>query len=74
MVSSYDTIPLHSVTDNRALSRIRYDERLLKMTGLPREKLPDLVPAGHRLLDIVGLAVARFAERFAGFIGRRRKR
>lgn len=26
------------------------------------------------LLDIVGLAVARFAERFASFIGRRRKR
>ena len=26
------------------------------------------------LLDIVGLAVARFAERFASFMGRRRKR
>jgi cardiolipin synthase len=26
------------------------------------------------LLDVVGLAVARFAERFASFIGRRRKR
>ncbi|HEX8818609.1 MAG TPA: FGGY-family carbohydrate kinase [Archangium sp.] len=44
MASSYDTITVHWVTDNRDLSRVRYDERLLKMTGLPREKLPDLVP------------------------------
>ncbi|HEY0093428.1 MAG TPA: FGGY-family carbohydrate kinase, partial [Archangium sp.] len=47
--SSYDTITLHWVTDNRDLQRIRYDERLLKMTGLPREKLPDLVPAASVL-------------------------
>lgn len=43
--SSYDSITLHWVTDNRDLKRINYDERLLQMTGLPREKLPDLVPA-----------------------------
>lgn len=43
--TSHDSITLHWVTDNRELSRIRYDERLLRMTGLPREKLPDLVPA-----------------------------
>jgi xylulokinase len=43
--SSYDSITLHWVTDNRDLQRINYDERLLQMTGLPREKLPDLVPA-----------------------------
>ncbi|WP_375768088.1 FGGY-family carbohydrate kinase [Archangium gephyra] len=47
--SSYDSITLHWVTDNRDLQRIRYDERLLKMTGLPREKLPDLVPAASVL-------------------------
>ena len=47
--SSYDTITLHWVTDNRDLQRIRYDEGLLKMTGLPREKLPDLVPAASVL-------------------------
>ncbi|WNG40356.1 xylulose kinase [Archangium violaceum] len=43
--SSYDSITLHWVTDNRDLKRITYDERLLQMTGMPREKLPDLVPA-----------------------------
>jgi xylulokinase len=44
-VSTHDGITLHWVTDNRDLSRITYDERLLQMVGLPREKLPDLVPA-----------------------------
>ncbi|NMO18910.1 xylulose kinase [Pyxidicoccus fallax] len=43
--ASYDSITLHWVTDNRELSRVTYDERLLEMTGLKREKLPDLVPA-----------------------------
>ncbi|NOK02300.1 MULTISPECIES: FGGY-family carbohydrate kinase [Myxococcus] len=43
--ASYDSITLHWVTDNRALGRIAYDDRLLKMAGLEREKLPDLVPA-----------------------------
>ncbi|WP_224248512.1 xylulokinase [Hyalangium gracile] len=43
--ASYDSIALHWVTDNRAVSKISYDERLLKMTGMHREKLPDLVPA-----------------------------
>ncbi|MCY1014967.1 xylulokinase [Pyxidicoccus sp. MSG2] len=43
--ASYDSITLHWVTDNRELSRVAYDERLLEMTGLQREKLPDLVPA-----------------------------
>ena len=38
--ASYDSIALHWVTDNRNLSRVSYDERLLRMTGLHREKLP----------------------------------
>lgn len=47
--ASVDSITLHWVTDNRELNRVRYDERLLKMTGLQREKLPDLVPAASVL-------------------------
>ncbi|WP_224367614.1 xylulokinase [Hyalangium versicolor] len=43
--ASYDSITLHWVTDNRQLTRVTYDEGLLKMTGLRREHLPDLVPA-----------------------------
>jgi xylulokinase len=42
--ASHDSITLHWVTDNRELSRIHYSERLLKLAGLHREKLPDLVP------------------------------
>jgi len=40
--ASYDSITLHWVTDNRDLDRVRYDETLLKLAGLEREKLPDL--------------------------------
>ncbi|WP_152622795.1 xylulokinase [Archangium violaceum] len=47
--SSFDTITLHWVTDNRDLQRIHYAEQLLQLAGLPREKLPDLVPAASVL-------------------------
>jgi xylulokinase len=43
--ASYDSINVHWVTDNRDLSQVRYDERLLRISGLPREKLPELIPA-----------------------------
>ncbi len=47
--ASYDSIAVHWVTDNRDLSRVGYDERLLRITGLHREKLPELVPAASVL-------------------------
>ena len=40
--ASYDSITCHWVTDNRDLSKVDYHNGLLKMTGLEREKLPDL--------------------------------
>ncbi|MEW6274785.1 MAG: FGGY-family carbohydrate kinase [Bacillota bacterium] len=40
--ATYDSIALHWVTDNRNLSRVRYDPALLRLAGLEREKLPDL--------------------------------
>jgi xylulokinase len=43
--ASFDSINVHWVTDNRDLSQVRYDDRLLRFTGLPREKLPELIPA-----------------------------
>lgn len=43
-VSSFDAITLHWVTDNRRVDDVRYDERLLRMAGLERSKLPELVP------------------------------
>ncbi len=48
--ASYDSIALHWVTDNRDITRIKYDDRLLKMAGIERDKLPDLKHA----VDILG--------------------
>jgi xylulokinase len=47
--ASHDTITLHWVTDNRDIDGIAYDEGLMALAGLEREKLPDLVPTGSVL-------------------------
>ncbi|HDQ04034.1 MAG TPA: xylulose kinase [Deltaproteobacteria bacterium] len=49
-VSTYDSILLYWVTDNRNPSHVVYSEKLLKMTGINRAKLPDLIKA----TDIAG--------------------
>jgi xylulokinase len=43
--ASYDSIAAHWVTDNRHITSIDYDETLLRMSGLERSKLPDIVPS-----------------------------
>ena len=48
--ASYDSITLHWVTDNRDISNIKYDDTLLKIVDLDREKLPEL----KRSIDILG--------------------
>ncbi|MBW2175671.1 MAG: FGGY-family carbohydrate kinase [Deltaproteobacteria bacterium] len=48
--SSYDSITLHWSTDNRDLENIAYHDKLLKMCGMERDKLPDL----KRSIDILG--------------------
>ncbi len=48
--ASYDSIALHWVTDNRDLARVHYDDELLRLAGIDREKLPDLKQA----VDILG--------------------
>jgi xylulokinase len=42
--ASYDSITLHWVTDNRNISKVTYNDTLIRMAGIDREKLPDLVP------------------------------
>jgi xylulokinase len=44
--ASYDSIVAHWVTDNRRITAVAYDDKLLRMSGLERAKLPDLVPSG----------------------------
>ena len=48
--ASYDSIALHWVTDNRDLTKVEYNERLLEITTLEAEKLPEL----KRAVDILG--------------------
>lgn len=42
--ASHDSIVAHWVTDNRRIGAVDYDPGLLRMSGLERAKLPDLVP------------------------------
>ncbi len=62
--ASYDSIAAHWVTDNRHIDSVDYDETLLRMSGLERSKLPDIVPSATimgslqaRAADDLGLAV-----------------
>jgi xylulokinase len=48
--ATYDSILLHWVTDNRDPSHVVYSDKLLKMAGLERSKLPDMIQA----TDILG--------------------
>lgn len=48
--ATYDSITLHWVTDNRDLTAVTYHDGLLKLAGIAREKLPDLI----RATDVLG--------------------
>ena len=49
VAASYDSIAMHWVTDNRDINNIHYDDGLLKLTGLPKDKLPPLKAATDML-------------------------
>ena len=57
--ASFDSIALHWVTDNRDISRVRYDDRLIRMAGIDRAKLPDLM----RAVDVLGPVRPAVADR-----------
>jgi xylulokinase len=57
--ASHDSITLHWVTDNRDINAIDYDDALIEMAGLDRQRLPPLVPTGSVL---GGLTVAAAEE------------
>jgi xylulokinase len=48
--AAFDSITLHWVTDNRDISNITYDDKLLKISSIERDKLPDL----KRAVDVLG--------------------
>ena len=47
--ASFASATLLWATDNRDLSKVEYSEKLLRILGVEREKLPDLLPAGSVL-------------------------
>ncbi len=57
--ASYDSIALHWVTDNRDISRIRYDPELIRLSTIDRDKLPEL----KKSTDILGPIRKELAER-----------
>lgn len=60
LVATYDSIALHWVTDNRDPQAIRYDDGLLRMAGVPREKLPDLCAS----TDVIGPLLPALCQRW----------
>lgn len=56
--ASYDSITIHWLTDNRNLSHISYHNKLIKMSTLDREKLPELKPPNSVLGHIHPQAAA----------------
>ena len=48
--ASYDSITLHWLTNNRNINQIKYSDKLLRWTGVDRNKLPDLGKA----IDVLG--------------------
>jgi xylulokinase len=59
LVATFDSILTSWVTDNRDPDRIRYDDRLISILGLDRDKLPDIVPC----TEIIGPLLAEVTER-----------
>ncbi len=47
--ASFDSITLHWVADTRDVSNVRYHDGLIRMAGIERSKLPELVPAASVL-------------------------
>jgi xylulokinase len=58
VATSYDAIALHWLTDNRDLSRVIYNDRLVKISTIDRAKLPDI----KRPVDILGAIKAEVAH------------
>lgn len=56
--ATYDSITLHWVTDNRDIKNVKYHDGLIKMSGIDRSKLPDLIPTN----SVLGNVSAKAAE------------
>ncbi len=57
-VTTPETATLHWATDTRRIDDVHYDEKLIAMSALDREKLPDLVPGGSVVGELSDAAAA----------------
>ncbi|MBR0834262.1 FGGY-family carbohydrate kinase [Bradyrhizobium manausense] len=57
-VATHDSILTSWVTDNRDINNIRYDDGLIALSGIERDKFPDLV----RCTDVIGTLLPSVAE------------
>ncbi|OQY03122.1 MAG: xylulose kinase [Bacteroidetes bacterium 4572_117] len=46
-ISTYDTMVLHWVTDNRDINNIKYSDKLISLSGIDGNKLPKMVDASE---------------------------
>lgn len=67
--SSFDCIALHWVADIRDLRRVRYDNDLLRISGLDPQRLPELVPSATVIGELRPAVAAEWGLR-AGTRGR----
>jgi xylulokinase len=58
MASSFDAATMLWATDTRDVGAVRYDDHLLGLAGLERDKLPDLVPSATVLGPLAPEAAA----------------
>ncbi|MDB5282152.1 MAG: Xylulose kinase [Bacteroidota bacterium] len=58
--SSYDSITMHWVTDNRDINNIYYHDELVRLSGVERNKFPDLVPTN----SVLGTVTNAIADEF----------
>ena len=57
--ATYDSALTTWATDNRNLSRVRYDERLLRLLEVDTQRLPELLPS----TEVIGQLVPAVAQR-----------
>ncbi|HLO18268.1 MAG TPA: FGGY-family carbohydrate kinase [Anaerolineales bacterium] len=58
IATSFDSITLHWLTDNRDIRNIKYDDELIRLSTIDRLKLPDIKPS-NSILGLLRPEIAR---------------
>jgi xylulokinase len=57
-VATFDSITVHWATDNRDINAVRYDDAMLRLSGLDRAKLPELMPSASIVGELTSESAA----------------